>query len=144
VVIAGSPALAGRRGNPMRLLHFVRNDNLQGLDHLYFESRQAGLVSNGSLRDTSPEFRASHLVTAQSLKSCCHSAPDCMQGRLKPVDAVDLLLRNIKYISAREQFLLQEKSRQPIVLLCKTGGIIESPLGLQHGGPEMDQIILIQ
>jgi len=54
---------------------------------------------------------------------------------LKPIHAINLLLRNIKSISARGQFLLDEESRQPIILLRKTSGIVESPLGLQHGGP---------
>ena len=61
----------------------------------------------------------------------------------EPIHAIDLLLRNIKNISARGQFLLEEES-QPIILLRKTSGVVESPLRLQHGGPEIDQIILIQ
>src|SRR4030042_6722792 len=63
---------------------------------------------------------------------------------LKFINAIELLLRAIKNISTRGQFLLPEEPRQPIILCCKTGGIIELLLRFQRGSPQIEQIVFIK
>ena len=57
---------------------------------------------------------------------------------LKFINAIKLFLRDIKNISTRWQFLLPEEPRQPIILCCKTGGIIELLLRFQRGSPQIE------